>query len=88
MKISRRETPALYQMLIETTPGSLPGCSECPFATDPREVNLGDPDEGYYACKLLGQDVWGEDPQCLDSHWQGEALKELARDTSDGGTAR
>ena len=46
------------------------GCSECPFPTKVRDINIADPDEGYYLCPLLGKEVWGENPECNHNVFQ------------------
>jgi len=53
-------------------------CCDCPFATNPQDVNLADPGEGYYDCTLIpATRVWGESPKCKSDQWKA-ALAEAA----------
>ena len=52
------------------------GCSECPFSSPyldelgHKDINIADPDEGHYDCRLICKhEVWGENPICEDSDW-------------------
>jgi len=54
------------------------GCSECPFSSPSldalgyTDINISNPDEGHYDCKLINKHkVWGENPDCEDKDWVG-----------------
>lgn len=66
------------------------GCSECPFSSPSldgfghEDINIADPDEGYYNCALLDKKkIWGENPVCQDSDWVGYFRKVILNETGE-----
>lgn len=77
MKVDPEKMPALHRVLNNQF-ARPDGCSDCPFAFNPQDVNYADPDEGHYDCKLLQKEaIWGEEPECEGDDWRERARDEL-----------
>lgn len=80
--ISKKDVVLLALRNIRIVGYGITGCSECPFSEPHSDVlgndiNIADPDEGHYDCRLLCKhEIWGENPVCTDKDWQDFVIEQ------------
>lgn len=89
LEVVKKTHPALYVLMSDQPDFRLTaGCGGCPYGqeapeTDPsvcegcaRHEASGD-DDKWFICKLLDQQVWGEEAPCTEKLWRKKAREEF-----------